>query len=79
MKMSFNKDVRKSLAEELKKVGILGPPLFAFLFPDGDPYVKSVAIVASVFWFITIQACAHVLLAMEDDEPENTDVSPPTK
>lgn len=68
MRFSFNKKVRDSLAEEMKKVSVIGGIGFAFLL--GEEMLKaerSWALVVIVAWFLLLQALAHVLLAFEDD------------
>ncbi|MFH0344371.1 MAG: hypothetical protein ACHBNF_20135 [Chromatiales bacterium] len=64
MKLRFNKEVRQSVAEELKKIstyGGLGLGLLGYSQSNG-------AILLGAFvWWVICQTIAHLLLSIEDD------------
>jgi len=64
MKLSFNKDVRKSVADELKKVSTFGGVGVGILGYS----INSPAVMVGAFgWWICCQVLANILLAIEDD------------
>jgi len=64
MKLRFNKDVRGSVAEELKKISTYGGLGLGVLgYSNNSP-----AIVLGAFvWWVIRQTIAHLLLSIEDN------------
>ncbi len=63
MKLSFNRDVRKSIAEELKKVSTFGGIGLGFLgYSTNTPMI----LLAAFMWWVACQIIAALLLALED-------------
>lgn len=72
----FTSVVRNSIADEMKKASILGPPFWVYIFPasptaDADLYLKGVIVVSSFIWFVMCQVAAHVVLSVQDVESED--------
>ncbi|MDO9225353.1 MAG: hypothetical protein Q8M09_18490 [Pseudomonadota bacterium] len=65
MKLRFNREVRKSIADELKKVSTIGGIGLGVL---GYSINQPVALVAAFGWWIVCQLIANLLLAMEDEK-----------
>lgn len=64
MKMRFNQEVRKSIADELKKISTIGGVGLGVL---GYAINQPEALVAAFAWWILCQLIANLLLAMEDE------------
>ena len=64
MKLRFNQTVRKSIADELKKVSTIGGIGLGVL---GYSINQPVALVMAFAWWIICQLIANLLLAMEDE------------
>ena len=63
MRLRFNKDVRASIADELKKASTLGGIGLGLL---GYSLRRPSVLLAAFLWWIACQVIANVLLAMED-------------
>jgi hypothetical protein len=63
MKLRFNREVRKFIADELKKVSTLGGIGLGVL---GYSISAPVVLLGAFFWWIACQVIATLLLAMED-------------
>ena len=63
MKIRFNRDVRKSIAEELKKISTLGGIGLGIL---GYSMTNPLIMLGAFIWWIICQAIANILLAVED-------------
>ena len=66
MKMKFTRQVRESLATEIKKLstyGGIGVSLIGFYSNSGP-----VVFFGTCAWWIVCQAAAHVLLSIEDKD-----------
>lgn len=64
MKLRFNRDVRKSIADELKKVSTFGGIGLGILgYSMNNPAV----LFGAFCWWVSCQMIAAVLLAMEDE------------
>lgn len=63
MKLRFNREVRKSIADELKKVSSLGGIGLGVL---GYSINAPIVLLGAFFWWIACQIIATLLLAMED-------------
>ena len=64
MKLRFNKDVRYSVAEELKKISTYGGLGLGVLGYSSN----NAAIVFGAFaWWVICQTIAHLLLSIEDN------------
>ena len=65
MKIRFNREVRKSIADELKKVSTFGGIGLGVLgYSTNDP----VMLLATFAWWVLCQLIAAILLAMEDEK-----------
>lgn len=64
MKLKFNREVRKSIADELKKVSTFGGIGLGVL---GYSLNAPVLLLGAFFWWIACQIIATLLLAMEDE------------
>jgi len=64
MKLRFNREVRKSIADELKKVSTIGGIGLGVL---GYSINQPIALVAAFVWWIVCQLIANLLLAVEDE------------
>jgi hypothetical protein len=65
MKLKFNKDVRKSIAEELKKISNFGGMGLGFMgYSNNSPTV----LLGAFVWWILCQTIAHLLMSIEDEE-----------
>jgi len=65
MKIRFNREVRKSIADELKKVSTFGGIGLGVLgYSTNDP----VMLLAAFAWWVLCQLIAAILLAMEDEK-----------
>lgn len=65
MKFKFNKEVRQSLAGEIKKVSTVGGlGLGVFGFTANSPYI----LIAACSWWAVCQLIAHVLMSISDEE-----------
>jgi hypothetical protein len=65
MKLKFNKDVRKSIAEELKKISNFGGMGLGFMgYSNNSPTV----LLGAFVWWIICQSIAHLLMSIEDEE-----------
>ncbi len=63
MRLRFNKEVRTSIADELKKVSAWGGVALGVLgYSMSNPWVM----LAAFLWWIACQIIANILLAMED-------------
>ena len=63
MRVRFNRDVRKSIAEELKKVSTFGGIALGVLgYSMNEPFVM----LGAFGWWIICQVIANLLLAIED-------------
>jgi len=65
VKLRFNKVVRVSIADELKKASTYGGIGLGLL---GYSMKAPSVLLAAFLWWITCQTIANLLLAMEDDE-----------
>jgi len=63
MRLRFNKDVRTSIADELKKASTLGGIGLGVL---GYSMRRPTVLLAAFLWWIVCQITANVLLAVED-------------
>jgi len=64
MKFRFNREVRKSIAEELKKVSTFGGIGLGVLgYSTNDPTM----LLGAFGWWVACQLIAALLLAMEDE------------
>ena len=64
MKLRFNRDVRKSIAEELKKVSTFGGIGLGLLgYSTNTPAI----LLAAFLWWVACQVIAAFLLALEDE------------
>ena len=64
MKVQFNRDVRKSIADELKKVSTYGGIGLGLLgYSTNTPAL----LLGAFLWWIACQIIAALLLAMEDE------------
>lgn len=63
MKLKFNRDVRKSIADELKKVSTFGGIALGLL---GYSINAPIVLLGAFLWWIACQVIATLLLAMED-------------
>ncbi|MBE7567862.1 hypothetical protein [Acidithiobacillus sp. HP-11] len=63
MKLRFNKEVRSSIAEELKKASTYGGIGLGLL---GYSMNQSVVMLGAFIWWIACQVIAALLLAIED-------------
>jgi hypothetical protein len=64
MKIRFNRDVRKSIADELKKVSTFGGIGLGVLgYSTNDP----IMLLGAFGWWVSCQLIAALLLAMEDE------------
>lgn len=64
MKLRFNQNVRKSIADELKKVSTFGGIGLGVLgYSTNDPLM----LFGAFAWWVSCQLIAAVLLAMEDE------------
>ena len=64
MKLKFNRDVRKSIADELKKVSTFGGIGLGVL---GYSINAPLLLLGAFLWWIACQVIATILLAMEDE------------
>ncbi|MGH8553611.1 MAG: hypothetical protein ACRERS_09985 [Methylococcales bacterium] len=64
MKLSFSKDVRKSIAEELKKISTYGGLGLGVL---GYSNNNATIVFGAFVWWVICQTIAHLLLSIEDD------------
>jgi hypothetical protein len=65
MKLKFNRDVRKSIAEELKKLSNFGGVGLGFMgYSNNSPTV----LLAAFVWWILCQTIAHLLMSLEDGD-----------
>ena len=64
MKLKFNREVRKSIADELKKVSTFGGIGLGVL---GYSINAPLLLLGAFFWWIVCQIIATLLLAMEDE------------
>jgi hypothetical protein len=65
MKLKFNRDVRKSIAEELKKISSFGGVGLGYIgYSNNSPTV----LLAAFVWWILCQTIAHVLMSVEDED-----------
>ena len=65
MKLKFNKDVRKSIAEELKKISNFGGLGLGFMgYSNNSPTV----LLGAFIWWVICQSIAHILMSIEDEE-----------
>ena len=63
MKLKFNREVRKSVADELKKISTFGGIGLGVL---GYSLTDSLIILGAFVWWIVCQIIANTLLAVED-------------
>lgn len=64
MKFRFNREVRKSIADELKKVSTFGGIALGVL---GYSINAPLILLSAFLWWIACQIIATLLLAMEDE------------
>jgi len=64
MKLKFNREVRKSIADELKKVSTFGGIGLGVL---GYSINAPLILLSAFLWWIACQIIATILLAMEDE------------
>ena len=65
MKLKFNCDVRKSIAEELKKISSFGGVGLGYIgYSNNSPAV----LLAAFVWWILCQTIAHVLMSVEYED-----------
>ena len=65
MNLKFNRDVRKSIAEELKKISNFGGVGLGFMgYSNNSPIV----LLAAFVWWIICHSIAHILMSIEDEE-----------
>lgn len=65
MKLRFNRELRKSIADELKKVSTFGGIGLGVLgYSTNDP----VMLLGAFAWWVSCQLIAALLLAMEDEK-----------
>ncbi len=63
MRLKFNREVRRSIAEELKKVSTFGGIGLGILgYSLTDPFI----VLGAFVWWIICQIVANTLLAIED-------------
>lgn len=64
MKLKFNREVRKSIADEVKKVSALGGVGLGVL---GYSMAAPSIMLGAFVWWILCQIAANILLALEDE------------
>lgn len=71
MRFVFNRDVRLSVADELKKLAWQLPVIAIFLGWHHVHQLKSTEIAGIIFvaWWLELQVIAHFLIGVEQDLP----------
>ena len=64
MRLRFNKDVRKSVADEIKKASTFGGIGLGFL---GYSMSSPTVFLGAFLWWISCQIVANLILAIEDE------------
>lgn len=65
MKLRFNKEVRRTIAAELRRVSTFGGIAIGVLgYSTNEPVV----VLGAFLWWVACQTLSALLLALEDDE-----------
>jgi hypothetical protein len=67
MKLKFDREVRKSIADELKKISNFGGVGLGFMgYSSNSPVI----LLGAFIWWIVCQTISHLLMSIQDEEGE---------